>query len=283
MANTITESKSFVTVRGNEYLHATWTIKNGKLISSEVSKCALGINEKELENKKQNEAISTLEEFNERLEDVLNVIGFSSKRVGFDQFDRKYYDEDNIYHYSIKGSRNQYMFPRGVVYLNKKNEFFFDVANIVYMINQNAIPAQYFNFPEINYTNFNIPRSSGIIQYGWFVPNSSFKISRTRCGIYLYVEFINKEDGLGYQKSISFEDFVKLNEITNFTIKIPKLNKSKYNFSNYTYLEDSLINQIIINYNSKIIEFVNMFISKYFSAYDVIKDHEKFKYIFAKK
>ena len=99
----------------------------------------------------------------------------------------------------------------------------------------------------------------------------------------MYVEFINKEDGLGYQKSISFEDFVKLNEITNFTIKIPKLNKSKYNFSNYTYLEDSLINQIIINYNSKIIEFVNMFISKYFSAYDVIKDHEKFKYIFAKK
>ena len=283
MANTITESKSFGTVRGNGYLHATWTIKNGKFISSEVSKCALGIYEKELENKKQNEGISTLEEFNERVEDVLNVIGFSSKRVGFDQFDKKYYDEESIYHYSIKGSRNQYMFPRGVVCLNKKNEFFFDVANIVYMINENAIPAQYFDFPEINDTNFNIPRSSGIIQYGGFVPNSSFKISRTRGCIYLYVEFISKEDGLDYQKSISFKDFVKLNEITKFLIKIPKLNKSKYNSSNYTYLDDLLINEIIIHYNSKIIEFINMFITKQFSGYDVTKDHENFKYIFTKK
>lgn len=283
MANTITESKSFGTVRGNGYLHAAWTIKNGKFISSEVSNCALGIYEKELENKKQNECVSTLEEFNERVEDVLNVIGFSSKRVGFDQFERKYYNEDNIYYYSIKGSRNQYMFPRGVVCLNKKNEIFFDVANIIYMINENAIPIQYFSFPQINDTYIYIPRSSGIIQQGWFVPNSSFKISRTRGGIYMNIEFINKEDNLEYQKSISFIDFVKINEITNFTIKIPKLNKSKYNFSNYTYLNDSLINEIITHYNSKIIEFINMFISKYFSAYNITKDDENFKYIFTKK
>lgn len=280
---TSTKNNTTEIINGNEYLHACWTIKNGKFISSEVSNCALGINEKELENKKQNESVNTLEEFNERVKDVLNVIGFSSKRVGFDQFDRKYYDEESIYYYSIKGSRNQYIFPRGVVCLNKKNEFFFDVANIMYMINENAIPAQYFDFTEINDTNFNIPRSSGNIQHGSFVPNSSFKISRSRGGIYLYVEFSSKEDGNDYQKSISFKDFIKLNEITNFTIKIPYINKSKYNFSNYTYLEDSLINEIITHYNSKIIEFINMFITKHFSEYDVTKDHENFKYIFTKK
>lgn len=282
MATTNNNNKYNI-VKGSEYLHACWSLKNGKFISSEVSKCALGIYEKEIENKKQNECLSTLEDFNKRVEDVLNTIGFSSKKVGFDQFDKKYYDEENIYNYLIKGSRNQYMFPRGIVCLNEKNKLFYDVANIIYMINENAIPAQYFDFPEINNYNFNIPRSNGIIQYGGFVPNSSLKISRTRGSIYLYVEFISKEDGHDYQKSISFEDFVKLNEIINFTIKIPKLIKSKYNFSNYTYLDDSLINEIITHYNSKINEFMNIFITKHFSEYDVIKDKENFKYIFMKK
>ena len=218
------------------------------------------------------ENIYDLKAFNNRIEDVLSGIGFSCKKIRYDEFVKEYYDETSIYEYKIQGASNYYNYPRGVVWLNESNKIFYDAANIAFMIDMLILPINYINFNNEFDINDNklikIPRRNGDIQDGWIPNNSALRISRSVGGIFIRIKFLDKKQEFELEKQVKLYKLLELNNIKNFSFNIPLLKKSNYNFNNYKFLSDELINQIIKTYNSNVKGFMSKFIEN-FNEYNI--------------
>lgn len=263
-----------MTLYNHKNLHANYIIEDGKLKISELSKGVLGI---DTYYKNTNNVMNTIQDFDDRIKDVLRTICFSSKRIGYDQFVENYYGEDSIGNYIIVGSRNEYIFPRGTVCLHDENKIFYDVANIIYNVERNYLPIDYIEFQDIDKSNITIPRSDGSRQIGQIISNSALRISKSKGGIYVFVSFIDEKDKLDYEKHITFEDFVEINNIREIKINIPQIKKEDYDFTDYKYLSDTLINEIIEYYNKMSLSFYQEFVSSNLQEFtdDVQSNHNE--------
>lgn len=246
------------TILDNKNLQGTIIIKNDVPVFSNIAKGLLGIHEND---DKQDKKIETLENFIERINEVLSGICFCSKRIAFDEFVRDYYDEDEIYSMVIKGSGSIYSVPYGTVCFHKSNIFFYDISNLHYIIDKNIIPISLITFPTNFGETFNIKRSNGDIQKGKFVKNSSLKISSTRGGVYAFIKFFDENSKDEMEKHTKFEELLELNNVNSFEIEIPRINFNDYKIPpKYKYLDESLIKTIIDHYNSKIKVIIGNFI-----------------------
>lgn len=263
-----------MTLYNNKNLHANYVIEDGKIRISEISKGVLGL---DTYYNKTNNDINTIQDFDDRIKYVLGTICFSSMRFGYDQFVDKYYGEDSINSYIIIGARNEYIFPRGTVSLHDENKIFYDVANIIYNVERNYLPIDYIEFQGIDKSNITIPRSDGSRQIGQFISNSALRISKSKGGFYVFVSFIEKKDKLNYEKHVSFEDFIEINNIREIKINIPQIKKEDYDFTNYKHLSDTLIDKIISYYNKMSLSFYQEFVSSIFQmfTYDVQSNHNE--------
>jgi hypothetical protein len=257
-------------------LNACFVVENNKLKISNMNKEILGIRD-------ESNKIETYEDFVDRIQSVLDIIGFSSKRIDYDEFVRKSYDEESIYGYTILGSGNHYTYPRGVVCLHPSNKIFYDVANLQFMLDETFVPMHLF---ECN-IDFNgiikIPRSNGDLNDGTIEQNTSLKISKTLGGIYSCVAFIAPESNLEMKKNVKLDYLLEINKVDLFKLSVPKLDKSDYNFDEtYEFLSNELIDEIIETYNKKMIEFMKGFVGN-FPEYDVTEDHDTNQYILKNK
>ena len=262
----------------NENLGACVMInEKNEITMGAASKRILGIED-------DNSDLSNFEEFENRIENVLSGLAFSSKAVGYDEFVRKYYNYDDVYESFIMGSGNFYPYPRGAVCLHKSNTFFFDVANIKFMIEKNIIPLDLINCDLDFQQSIKIPRSNGSVNEGRSVINSALKISKTKGGVYAYVRFFDNETNFDMEKHTKINELFDCNNIDKFKIKIPQLNIQDYNFDDgkYEYLSSSLIDEIIEYYNSKVNEFMDSFVEN-ITEYDVCKNEDDNEFIFNKK
>ena len=245
------------TIVKNENLNGTIVIKNDSIVYSNIAKGLRGIEDEDKENKK----IETLENFIERINEVLSTICFCSKKIAYDEFVKDYFDEDEIYSMVINGTGSIYSVPYGTVCLHKSNIFFYDISNLHYIIDNNIIPMSFITFPNNFGESFNIKRSNGDIQNGKFGNNCSLKISNTRGGVYAFIKFFDDNYKEEMEKHTKFEELLKLNNINTFEIKIPKISFNDYKFPpKYKYLDESLIKTIIDDYNLKIKVFIGNFI-----------------------
>ena len=256
-------------------LNATFIVEDNKLKMNCVSEKMLGLEQENLE-------LNTVEQVEERINSVLDMMGFSSKRMDYDEFVKKHYDDETVYEYNILGAGNYYLYPRGAVYLHPSNKIFYDVANLQFMLNENFIPMHLIH-SKLDYSKpIKIPRSSGELSDGSFARNSSLKVSRSMGNVYSYVKFNDSETGFEMEKHVKLFDLFKANDIETFTIVIPELNKTEYNLEEYEFLSNELIDQIIETYNQKIIDFMEKF-SENFIDYDVVQDLDNKKIIFTEK
>ena len=263
-------------VETHKNLNATFIVEDNKLKMDCVAQRMLGLEEGE------NLRLNTLEEVEERINSVLDMIGFSSKRIDYDEFVKKECEDDSVYEYRILGSGNYYLYPRGSVFLHPSNKIFYDVANLQFMLNENFVPVYLIKSKLELDKPIKIPRSSGEISDGFVTANSSLKVSRSMGNVYSYVKFHDKETGFEMEKHVKLFDLFNTNDVETFTLIIPQLNKREYNLEEYEFLSNELIDQIIETYNQKIIDFMNKF-SENFIDYDVVQDLDNLKIIFTKK
>ena len=249
----------------DKYLAAVCCYNNGELKMSQMTKSILG-----LDNINETK-IKDIESFNDRIINVLCGLGFSSRRFGYDEFVKDSYNDDYINESSIKGSGNYYIYPRGQVCFHNSNKLFYDVANIIFMIQENFIPTYLLESETIDFTKLiKIPRKSGSIQDGRIGINTALKISKTLGGVWSFVTFL--DNGHSYEKHVKLSELIDTNLIDTFRFNIPKLNKEDYNFENYEYLSNELIDEIIEYYNNKIVTFMKKFISINMNEYNVTNE-----------
>ena len=227
------------------------------------------------------ERITNIDSFNKRINDVLSCIGFSSKKIDYDEFIKKSYHDFSVRDYSIKGVGTYYIYPKGSVCFHESNKFFYDVANIVFMINEKLIPMNLINSESIDFTKtIIIPRKSGAYQDGMVGPNTSLKISKSKEGVWVFVNFsVNDEP---YEKHVKLGELMDINSINSFSFNIPKINKEDYEFENYEHLTNELIDEIIEYYNNEVVTYMEKFISENMTEitteYDVTNENGKFNF-----
>lgn len=254
----------------NQHILTSAIVENNTIKIGPITKNILNIKENAVK-------INDLKSFNNIIEDVLFGIGFSSKKIGYDEFVKEYYDSSLINEYIINGVENYYNYPRGVVLLHESNKIFYDAANILFMINNNILPINHISCNiDLNKT-IKIPRSNGTIQNGYISKNTALRISRSVGGIYIHIVFKDLEQNMESQKHVKFNVLFNLNLIDKFSINIPQLKKDNYDFKNYKYLSNELIDEIIETYNSNIKEFIETFV-KNFTEYNIIYNEEEVKY-----
>jgi hypothetical protein len=227
------------------------------------------------------ERITNIDSFNERINNVLSCIGFSSKKIDYDEFIMKSYHDSSVSDYSIKGAGTYYIYPKGSVCFHESNRFFYDVANIVFMINEQLIPMNLINSESIDFTKtIMIPRKSGVNQDGMVGPNTSLKISKSKGGVWVFVNFsVNDET---YEKHVKLGELMDTNSIDSVSFNVPLLNKEAYEFENYEHLTNELIDEIIEYYNNEVVTYMEKFISEnmteFMTEYDVTNENGKFNF-----
>ena len=259
----------------NKNLTASFLVEDNKLKMDCVAKSILGLEE--------NLGINTIKDFEKRINGVLDMIGFSTKKVDYDEFVKKYYDDETVYEYNILGAGNYYLYPRGVVYLHPSNKIFYDAANILFMLNEKFIPMCLID-SKLDFSKpIKIPRSSGELSDGSIARNSSIRKSKTTGGMFSYVKFFDNKTCCEMEKNVKIYDLFNANDVETFSLTIPQLNKTDYDLEEgYEFLSNELIDQIIESFNQKIIDFMEKFIEN-FTDYDVVKDLDNLKIIFTKK
>ena len=254
----------------NQHILASAIIENDNIKISPITKNILNIKENKVK-------INDLKSFNNIIEDVLFGIGFSSKKIGYDEFVKESYGDSLINEYKIHGAGNYYIYPRGVVLLHESNKIFYDAANISFMINNNILPINNIicNI-DLNKT-IKIPRSNGTCQNGYISNNTALRISKSVGGLYIKIGFLDSVQNQESQKHVKCNELLNLNLIDKFSINIPQLKKDNYNFKNYKFLSNELINEIIETYNSNSKDFMETFI-KNFTEYNIVYNGETLKY-----
>ena len=128
-----------------------------------------------------------------------------------------------------------------------------------------------------------IPRRNGTIQDGMIVKNTALKISRSKGGVYAFVRFADPQKPHELlEKHVQIMELMDTNSVDSFSIDIPQLKKSDYDFENYEHLSNELIDEIIEKYNNMMIEFMTQFFEN-IPEYDVTRDEENNKFILSKK
>ena len=263
-------------VTPHKNLNATLLIEDNKIKIDCIAESMLGLDKKNIE-------INTIEDFEQRINGVLDMIGFSTKRMDYDEFVKKHYDDENVYEYNILGAGNYYLYPRGVVYLHSSNKLFYDAANMLFMLNEKFIPMCLID-SKLDFSKpIKIPRSSGELSNGSIARNSSIRKSKTNGNVFSYVKFYDDKTCYEMEKNVKIYDLFNANDVDTFDLMIPQLNKSEYDFEdNYEFLSNELIDQIIDSFNQRMIDFIKQF-SENFIDYDVVEDLHNKKYIFTKK
>jgi len=257
-------------------LNASFIIEDNKIKMNCVAERMLGLQEESIE-------LNTIEEFVERITGVLDTIGFSAKRIDFDEFVKKQYEKESVYEHNILGAGNYYIYPRGAVSSHPSNKIFYDAANLQFMLNENFVPIHLIDCKLDLGKTIKIPRSSGDLNDGYISKNSALKVSKSIGDVYSYVKFNEPESNFQMEKHVKLYDLFNVNGIDTFNLIIPQLNKDDYDFDGtYEFLSNELIDQIIETFNQRMIDFMKQFIGN-FTDYDVVEDLASMKHIFTKK
>jgi hypothetical protein len=258
------------------HFNGSFIIEENKIKMNCLAKRILGLQEEYVE-------LITIEDFLERINGVLDTIGFSTKLVDYDEFVKKNYEKESVYEYYILGAGNYYIYPRGTVSSHPSNKIFYDVANLQFMLNEKIVPNHLIE-SELDFDKtIKIPRSSGDLNDGYFVENSALRVSKSMGDVYSYVKFNEPKTNFEMIKHVKLYELFNINNIKSFNLIIPQLNKDDYDFNhNYEFLSNELIDKIIESFNQKMIDFMKQFISN-FKDYDVVEDLDCMKHIFTIK
>jgi hypothetical protein len=208
--------------------------------------------------------------------DVLVNIGFSSKRINFDEFDNEsIVNEDDLAFRYINGSLICVSYPRGLVNFHKKNKWKMDCLDNYFIMKENLIPNIYHNLPK----QFKINRTNGDSCYAVTVLLESLLISEKEKDFIVHCNFkkdntkFNIKDGDNsfnfwgseLQKNVSLKEIMKLNniEIINFTFNI----FSNEYIDNKTEINTNKIKEILLFFNEKIFEWIDTIIQPFINRH----------------
>ena len=169
---------------------------------------------------------------------------WSSFRVGVDCFTNKRVDEEDFISSKLNASNNKYKLPGGWIHYSKKNNYYMDMANIVFRINENLFPITFSDIPRV----FTIQRTTrdfeefGRIQNAFIINMDEIRTTKGRNDdyerIYIHTWFpdknaeikINNDDDIiidgesanmyeMYSRCHLLADIIRLNNIDKITIK----------------------------------------------------------------
>tara|TARA_B110000495_G_scaffold197062_3_gene206770 strand:+ start:92 stop:811 length:720 start_codon:yes stop_codon:yes gene_type:complete len=209
-------------------------------------------------------------------DDILINIGFSSKRMSYDEFDKERVgnEEDIIYRY-INGSLILVDYPRGLVYFHNKNKWKMDCLDTYFIMKKNLIPNVYHNLP----TQFKINRTNGNSCYAVTVLFESLFLSEKESDFLVHCNFkknntefnIKEGDnalhfwGSELQKNISLQEIMRINniEIITFTFNI----FSNDTIDNMIEINSNKIKDILLFFNEKLFEWVDTIIQPFINRH----------------
>ena len=122
---------------------------------------------------------------------AVNSAGFAMKLTSLDQLDQQYYDKDSdpVFIRYIQGGSALYPIPRGAIVYTDKNAYRMACANLYFMENNDIIPIELTNIPEI----CNVFRSDGRVHRGRILWNEGMFFNENYDSFMLRVAFHNDE------------------------------------------------------------------------------------------
>lgn len=146
---------------------------------------------------KRQEAVETAELVIDSIQYIRDGLGrFSSRASGKDEFDNKFYDEeDHEYGMSIVESAGTMClpFPYNTVGFHTSNMWKFRIMNMSFWVRHSIIPNRFHNIPRI----LNVPRSNGTIQKAIIKADAGLRVRKSRTlkddadRIYVFVWYDN--------------------------------------------------------------------------------------------
>lgn len=146
---------------------------------------------------KTQEAVETVELVIDSIQYIRDGLGmFSTRASGKDEFDNKFYDEDDHeFGMSLVESAGTLclVFPYNSVNFHTSNMWKFRILNMSFWIRHSIIPNRFHNIPRI----LNVPRSNGTIQKAIIKPDAGVRVRKSRTKndehdrIYVFVWYDN--------------------------------------------------------------------------------------------
>lgn len=177
---------------------------------------------------------TSCEQMIHRINNVLGMMGFSSRRIGVDMYDNKFYGENDkgfLTRY-IDGIQSLYEIPAGIVYYHSSNELLYHFTIIQFMIDNNIIPFKYTNL-DIDKI-YKVERRDGTIQDCTIPRNGGIILNKenktVRLVNYFSSEKETKVDPIhsgDLCKSVHLDKFMKINELETLKINVPFVDKEE--------------------------------------------------------
>jgi hypothetical protein len=243
------------------------TDNTGNIIMSPMGEAILGISQ-------EVHPLSTFDSIIDSINSVIFKTMFSSKRVGVDEYsgicyiqeysdveidEEKILEDDNLIKCDrIIGCGTFLNIPGGMVIYHHSNQIIFDYTNIEYMFHRVSIPIIFTNLSTSKI--YKIKRSNGEIHNCIIDKSESLKISVSRDQISISLHFPlipleNESDSINNTeydmiKTIMLEEFLILNQISQFVITIPEYYKeNKYIIS---HISSQVLTQLNEHYQVSI-------------------------------
>lgn len=223
---------------------------------------------------------SMINELISKFDDILSNIGFSSKRIGYDEIDKEIInnEEDVSFRY-INGALIMVPYPRGIVFFHKKNKWKMDCLDNYFIMKENVIPNVCHNLPK----QFKINRTNGDSCYAVTVSLESLIMSEKDQDFLVHCNFkknnteFNIKDGDNsfqfwgseLHKNRPLEEIMKLNSIEsiNFTFNIfsnDTIDKTIEKIINSTdIINANKIKEILLFFNEKTFDWIETIIKPF--------------------
>lgn len=174
------------------------------------------LNDKSNLNKKLTEVIDHI---------IISLGLFSSRKIGFDDFDNVKYDEDDLLSYVIEGSTCLHRFPHNIITCHKKNWWKMCCLNVAFRTLYNIIPNKfenqtlyaYHDLPEI----FNFERHGNVTE-GRLLINEGIKIHKSKSRNDTFDQFYVRVNFV--QNNVDYFKDINLINILNHTPTIKTVN-----------------------------------------------------------
>ena len=187
-----------------------------------------------------------------KIKEILICVGFTSRFIGRDMYDNKFYDyrNDEFNEAYIYGIQDKYDVPAGIVMYHSSNELLFQCTNIEFMITNKLISFKYTNIENKIYL---VKRSNGSIQDTCIIPNGGLYLKNDSLRINHNFssdpeERLNPGVLNDYQKSVHVSEFCDINKF-KIDVKLPYFNES------IIKAQEIYMQEVLKYYNTKLNHF----------------------------